>query len=151
VEEDSAAPTWQTLGAYLNSGSSPNRQFLKTFTHLEWRQYSALSHGAYEAFIGHLGDLPVGAYYFIDFLQHADRPKVEATYDLFMSKHIRRAATVLLSLITEIQAHCLFDSANINERICSIWLALIPLFESKEIYDARYDRLMREKAISQGF
>jgi hypothetical protein len=52
-------PMWPTLGTYLRPKSgvalSDNQRFLKTFTHLEWRQYSALSHGAYEASLGRLG------------------------------------------------------------------------------------------------
>jgi hypothetical protein len=145
-------PMWPTLGTYLRlkSGVTPsdNQQFLKTFTHLEWRQYSALSHGAYEAFIGTLGNVPVGSYYVQDFLPHDDRPKVDASYDLFLSTHLGRAATVLLCLLTEVQAYCRFDGAHINERICAVWQAMIPLFEAKEVYDGRYSKLMADKGIS---
>lgn len=145
-------PMWPTLGAYLSNVKagapmSPSQQFLKTFTHLEWRQYSALSHGAYEAFIGTLGDMPIGSYYLQDFLPHETRPKVDESYAAFLSIHLGRAATVLLCIITEVQAYCRFDGANINERICSIWAALVPLFEAKELYDGRYEKLMRDRGI----
>ena len=110
---------------------------------------SALSHGAYEAFAGTLGYLPVGAYYVRDFMPHDVRPKVDESYDLLISTHIGRAATVSLCLITELQAYCGFDGANINERICRIWDALLPLFEAKELYDGRYSRLMADKGISR--
>jgi hypothetical protein len=145
-------PPWPTLGTYISTKQaggilSEHQQFLKTFTHLAWRQYSALSHGAYEAFAGTLGNIPVGAYYVGDFLPHADRPKVDESYDLFISTHIGRAATVLLCLITELQAHCRFEGANINERICRVWEALLPLFDAKELYDGRYSKVMAEKGI----
>ena len=128
---------WPTLGTYLRPNQpggvlTPHQEFLKTFTYFGWRQYSALSHGAYEAFAGTLGHIPVGAYYVQDFLPHPYRPKVEESYDLFLSTHFGRAATVLICLITELQAYCRFDGANINERICRIWEDLLPLFEAKE-------------------
>jgi hypothetical protein len=145
-------PSWQTLGAYINTKQhggvlSDHQAFLKTFTHLGWRQYSALSHGAYEAFAGTLGHVPIGAYYMSDFMPHDSRPKVDESYELFVSTHIGRAATVLLCIITELQAYCRFDGANINERIRKIWDALTPLFEAKELYDGRYSQLMLERRI----
>jgi hypothetical protein len=145
-------PMWPTLGKYLSdvkpgAPMSPNQQFLKKFTHLEWRQYSALSHGAYEAFIGTLGDMPIGSYYMLDFLPHEIRPKLDESYAAFLSSHVGRAATVLLCIITEVQAYCRFDGADINERICNIWAALVPLFEAKELYDARYGTLMRDRGM----
>jgi len=148
-------PPWPTLGAYVGrehvGGTLTDHQrFLKTFTHLEWRQYSALSHGAYEAFTGTLGDLPIGAYLVSDFLPHANRPAMEQSYDLFLSTHIGRAATVLLCLLTEIQAYCRFDGANINERLVRIWDILLPRPEVKELHDARYRELMASRGIRQG-
>jgi hypothetical protein len=147
------APDWFTLGKYLSQKQpggalSDHQVFLKTFTHLEWRQYSALSHGAYEAFIGTLGDLPVGAYYVQDFLPHASRPKVDESYASLISTHIGRAATVLLCLLTEIQAYCRFDGAHINERMTKIWGILLPRLEVKELYDARYAKLMADRGLS---
>lgn len=147
-------PYWQTLGTYLGakqpSGAhSDHQQFLKTFTHLEWRQYSALSHGAFEAFVGHLGSLPVGAYYMTDFFPHEVRPKIDQTFEQFLSTHIGRAATVLLSILTEIQAYCKFEGANINQRLLKVWATLMPLFEAKEVYDLRYAQLMRDSGIAR--
>jgi hypothetical protein len=143
---------WPTLGKYLDQRGpgatvTAHQQFLRTFTYLGWRQYSALSHGAYEAFAGTLGNLPVGSYYINDFLPHDVRPKVENSYELFVSAHLGRAATVLLCMITELQAYCRFDGANINERIRKVWEPLLPLFEAKELYDGRYAKLMAEKGI----
>ena len=145
---------WPTFGTYINTlqtggARTEIQQFLKTFAHLEWRQYSALSHGAYEAFIGTLGMVPVGAYYMNDFLPHEERDKLDDTYDLFLSTHIGRSASVLLCMLTEIQAYCRFDGANINERIGKIWAALLPFPATRELYDGRYGKLMRESGIER--
>jgi hypothetical protein len=114
---------------------------------MEWRQYSALSHGAYEGFIGFVGPHPVGAYYTSDFLPHALRPKLDASYDMFLSKHLARASAVLLCMITELQAYCRFDGARINERIHELWETLMPLFDAKELYEGRYAQLIRARKI----
>jgi hypothetical protein len=85
-----------------------------------------------------------------DFIFEAgDRDKIDDTYDIFLSTHIGRAATVLLCMITEIQAYSRFDGHSINERICRVWKALLPLFESKELYDGRYERLIADQGISR--
>jgi hypothetical protein len=144
---------WPTFGKYIDRRQpggvlTENQEFLKTFARLEWRQYSALSHGAFEAFIGTLlGDVPIGAYYVNDFLPWDRRDQVDESFFLFMSTHLGRAATVLLCLVTELQLHCRFDGANINERICGIWDALVPFPATKELYDKRHVKLMQEKGI----
>jgi hypothetical protein len=144
---------WPTFGSYVGKMQqggtlTENQQFLKTFAHLEWRQYSALSHGAYEAFIGTMGHFPIGVYYMNDYCPHEMRKNIEESYDLFLTLHLGRAATVLLCMVTELQAHCRFSGYNINERICNVWSALLPLFEAKELYDARYRAMMKENGIS---
>jgi len=154
VDDVMKQPYWQTLGTYLNAKQpggvlSDHQRFLGTFTHLEWRQYSALSHGAFEAFAGQIGSLPVGAYYMTDFFPHEMRPKIDETFELFLSTHIGRAATVLLSILTEIQAYCKFEGANINQRLLKVWAALMPLFEAKEVYDLRYAQLMKDSGIAR--
>jgi len=151
-DEIMSEPMWPTLGKYISTKGpggnlTEHQEFLKAFTHMEWRQYSALSHGAYEGFIGFVGPIPVGAYYTRDFLPHAQRPKIDASYDMYLSGHIGRAATVLLCMITELQAYCRFEGANINERICKLWKALIPLFEANELYEERYLQLMKAQRI----
>lgn len=152
VDEVEKQPYWQTLGSYLVSKQpggvlSKHQEFLKQFTFLGWRQYSALSHGAFEAFMGTLGHHPVGAYYMRDFLPQETRPKVDEGYHMFLSSHIGRAATVLLCIITEIQAYCKFEGHRINERICEVWDALKPLFETEELYRGRYEKLLEDRGI----
>ena len=152
MDEVMVQSMWPTLGRYVGSaqpggGFTEHQRFLKTFTLLNWRQYSALSHGAFEAFVGTLGHVPIGAYYLNDFLSHEDEVKVEDSYELFLSTHVGRSATVLLCLITELQVHCRFEGHNINDRICKIWEALMPLFEAKDLYQGRYAERMKENGI----
>lgn len=143
---------WPTLGKYIRPRRptdplTEHQKFLKTFTLLEWGQYSALSHAACEAFIGNLGSIPIGAYYMNDFLPHDERAKLDDNLDLFLSTHLGRSATVLLCLLTEIQAHCRFDGANINARICSVWGALRKFPVAQEFYEGRYFKLLQERGI----
>ena len=84
----------------------------------------------------------------IPFPTSIDLARIEARYDILVSAHLGRAATVLLCLITELQAHCRFEGANINERIHNIWKTLLPLFEANELYEERYAKLMEERGIS---
>ena len=64
------------------------------------------------------------------------------------SLHLLRASTVLLATITELQAYFKFDGANINKRIREIWDVLLVHMDVKELYDARYVQLMKERGIS---
>ncbi len=143
---------WQTMGSYVGTkgpgGSlTPHQRFLGQFTHLQWKQYSALSHAGYEGFAGLLDAAPLGAYFMTDFLPHELRAKVEERYELHVSSHLGRAALLLLCIVTELQASCRFDGAEINARICRVWDALLPLYDTKELYDGRYSQLMADKGI----
>jgi hypothetical protein len=86
-------------------------------------------------------------YFIIDVLPHDERPKIEAQYPEFISRHVGRAATVLLCLITEIQMRFRFEGADINSRIVTMWNALLEFFEAKELYNDRYESLMRATRI----
>jgi hypothetical protein len=55
-----------------------------------------------------------------------------------------RAATIMLCIVTEVQAHFRFTDANINARIHRVWNAVMPIFEAKELYDERYAQLMAD-------
>jgi hypothetical protein len=141
---------WQTFGQFIKTqraggSQSDVQRFLKTFAYLQWRQYSGLSHGTYEAFIGTMGPIPVGAYYMNDFLPHEIRRDIADSYHMLLSTHLGRSATVLLCMVTEIQAYCRFEGANINHRVCEVWSALLPSPSARELFDARYSKLMHEK------
>lgn len=139
--------SWPTLGTYVNNQQSggvltPNQQFLEKFLLGDWRQYSAMAHGAFE------GLLPVAMYYVTDTLPHDNRPLVEGdAHSRFTSSHIVRAALVLLCIVTEFQGYFKFDGARINERIHQVWNALVPTFDAKELYQDRYERFMKDKRI----
>ena len=56
VEEIRKAKTWETLGRYISKGKIEDiaapQAFLKRFTHMQWRQYSGLSHATFDGYIG---------------------------------------------------------------------------------------------------
>jgi hypothetical protein len=154
IDEVMAQSYWQTLGNYLSARKTggvldSHQQFLKTFTFFDWRQYSALSHGVYEAFAGIMGHLPLGAYYLTDLLPQGVRPTITDSYDMFLATHIGRAALILLCIVTEIQAHARFHGHNIDERIVKIWNALMPLYDAKELYDGHYAKVMTDRGMSR--
>lgn len=143
--EAMAQAPWPTMGAYIRSKpDTAHKEFLRKFTYLEWRQYSALAHAAFEAYIGQES---LGAYFISDEMSHEYRPRIEENYPKFMTRHIARAALILLCTVTEIQARCRFEGANINDRICKVWNTLRPLAEAKELLDGRYAALMTVKKI----
>lgn len=140
-------PPWPTLGKYISDKQpggklTPHQEFLKTFTYGHWREYSAMAHGAFE------GLMPVAMYYISDSMPHEERPKLEEVYPIMLSLHLARAATILLCIVTELQAYFHFDGARIDERIHEIWNALMPVFEAKELFTGRYANLMEEKHIN---
>ncbi len=144
--EVQTAQPWKTLGKYLGDrgpgGTLTLHQiFLKTFTHGMWREYSAISHGGFE------GLLDVATYYTRDALPHELRPKLDEVFPRIMSLHMMRASLILLCLITELQLRFQFTDANINQRIENIWLILKPAFEANELYNERYEALMKQKGI----
>jgi hypothetical protein len=149
-EEVRRTDKWKTLGIYLISGkkgdATPHQKFLKTFTHMHWRQYSALAHAGYD---GYLGEIPSGAYFVLDSLPHERRAPIEKAYIAVLTKHIGRAAVALLCIVTEVQLYFRFDGADINNRICQMWASLLPFFEATEIYEERYKQLLRERGIRQ--
>jgi len=55
---------------------------------------------------------------------------------------------VLLATITELHAFFKFDGANINKRIREIWDVLLVHMDVKELYDARYAQLMKDRGMS---
>ncbi len=139
---------WPALGKYALDKSpggvtTAHQNFLKTFTLGKWREYSAMSHGAFE------GLMPTAMFYVRDAMPHDDRPKIEETFERVLFLHIGRAAGILLSIVTELQAYFRFDDngARINERIHEMWDILTVVPELKEIYDEHYAPLMKARSI----
>jgi hypothetical protein len=144
-----ASPPWPTLGKYISDKkpggvTTPHQDFLKTFFRGRWREYSAMAHGGFE------GLLMAGMFYIQDSALHEDREKIADAHDMVFSSHVGRAALVLLCTITELQASFRFDDdgARINERIHQMWTALMVVPEVKEVYDGRYEKVMRDRGIS---
>ena len=84
----------------------------------------------------------------LDNVPHDDRTKIETMYAAFLTRHIGRAAMLLLCIATELQLYFRFDGAKINARIQEMWNVLMVGFEVKEIYEERYMRLMKERGIA---
>lgn len=144
VRDKKKYPDWPTLGKYIKQGvPSPHKAFLDTFSYGNWKQYSAISHGAFEELH------EIGSFLNRDGHPHDERPKIDEAYPRMMSYHIISAATLMLSIITEVQAAYRFEDsgARINERILEGWQALIPAMDAKEIYDNHYLQLMKDKGI----
>jgi hypothetical protein len=142
------ASKWPTLGRYVKSPQSggtfsPHQQFLKLLNYGPWREYSALAHGTFD------GLLETAVMYITDMLPHEDRPKRDEAHPRRLSTHMSQAAGILISVVTEIQAHFRFDDdgARINERILEVWNALMPTFTVKELYNKRYSQLMKDAGI----
>lgn len=142
-------PAWPTLGKYMldkkpGGVTTPHQDFLKIFLYGRWREYSAMAHGGFE------GLLSAGMFYIKDSAPHEEREKIDDAHERVFSSHIGRAALVLLCMITEVQAYFKFDDdgARINERIHQMWNALMPIPEVKEVYDQRYEQLMKIRGIN---
>jgi hypothetical protein len=84
----------------------------------------------------------------IDRFPHEQRPQFEEMDKAFVTRHIGRAAMILLSIVTEIQLYFRFDGADINNRIQKMWAALAGFFEADELYRERYAGLMKERGIA---
>jgi len=146
--EVEAAEWWPTLSGYLRvrKGTvlTPHQEFLKKLTFVFWKEYSAMTHAVFQ------GLMPTAVFYIPgmiphDLREHFDNEVVER----FISTHLSRSAAILLCTITEIQAEFrFFDEARINERLLDVWKALLRVEAVKELYDARYKQLMREKGIA---
>jgi hypothetical protein len=144
VRDKKKYPDWMTLGKYIAQGSpSPHKTFLDTFSYGDWKRYSAISHGAAE------GLHEVGSFLNYDGHPHEERHKIDEVYPRMMSFYIIHAATLMLSIITEVQASYKFhdSGARINERIIESWNALLPAPDAKEIYDNHYMQIMKDKGI----
>jgi hypothetical protein len=146
MDEVLAESPWPTMGNYvkrLQPGgvTTAHQDFLKSFTYLAWREYSAMAHCTFE------GLMLTGVFLIPDKFTHEQRPKIDEAHSRMVFLHISRVAAILLCIITEVQAHFKFDGANINERIHEMWDVLHPVAEIKELYADRYQRLMQEKNI----
>jgi hypothetical protein len=95
------------------------------------------------------GLLPIAMFYMPDKIPHEHRSRFDDVVERFIATHLLRNAAILLCTLTEVQAALrFFDEARINERLLSVWKALLRVPEVKELYDARYKQLMQEKRVT---
>jgi hypothetical protein len=118
------------------------KNFSKRLTLGFWREYSGISHATFN------GLMPIGIFYAPEKVVHEKRNQFDEHADNLIALHVSRAAGILICILTEIQAHFLFEGGNINSRLHEIWNALIPMPEIKELYDARYAQLLKDKGIT---
>jgi hypothetical protein len=136
---------WPTLSRYLSvkpgSSPTPHQEFLSRLTFGFWQEYSGISHATFQ------GLLPIAVFLAPRDLPIDDRPMVDNASEELIAIHIPRVAAILLCVLTELQGHFHFDGASIDQRLHEIWDALVIAPEVKELYDARYAQLMKDKGI----
>jgi hypothetical protein len=133
---------WPLLGTYLDQKpDTPHKQLVRRISLGFWRDYSSISHASYD------GLVQLFPFIARDRLPHAMRtPELDNYRVRCFSMHFARAAVLLLCLLTEIQHYFKFDGANIDKRLREIWTAMLPIYEVKELYDFRYNAVLREPA-----
>lgn len=140
---------WPTLSRYLQvdktSVPTPHQEFLRKLTFGFWQEYSGISHATFQ------GLLPIAIFLAPKDLPHEERPKVDSASEDLIAIHIPRVAAILVCMLTEIQAYLRFDGARINQRLREIWDALIIAPEVKELYDARYAQLIKDRGLDGDF
>jgi hypothetical protein len=144
LEDIRESDDWQLLGRYLSStprGTS-HKKLMRQFVRGPWGKYSEMSHATFA------GILETYQFLNTDEAPHELRPQILAHAELWLAEHLGRAATLLISVITEIQSACDFSGHNINLRIIEAWQAAIAFPEAKDIYDFRYAKLMEDKGIA---
>jgi hypothetical protein len=136
---------WPTLSGYLrikNPSIVAHQDFLRSLTLGFWQEYSGISHATFQ------GLLPIGVLMAPKDLPIEFRPKVEDVSESLIALLLFRVAAVLLCIVTEIQASLKFDGARINERLHEIWNALQPAREVRELFDQRYEGLMKKAGLN---
>jgi hypothetical protein len=133
---------WPLLGDYLDrKPDTPHKQLLRRISLGFWREYSSISHASYD------GLVQLFPFIARDRLPHGMRTPELDNYGLrSLAMHFARAAVLLLCLLTEIQDHFKFQGANIDKRLRETWTAMLAIYEVKELFDFRYDAILREQA-----
>jgi hypothetical protein len=132
---------WPLLGEYVDAKKNtdtPHRQMIRRLSLGIWREYSSISHASYD---GLVTLYPFIAY---DSLPHRMRNDALDNYSLRnFTMHFGRASGLLLCLLTEIQHYFKFDDSNVDTRLRDIWIAILPMYEIRELYDFRYKSILR--------
>jgi hypothetical protein len=130
---------WPLLGVYLDAkpDDTPHKQMLRKLTLGFWKEYSSISHSSHD------GLLSILHFIATDRAPHEMRPAINDAAERHIAVHIGRAAGILLCLLTEIQHFCKFEGANIDQRLADMWAAIWPVVEVRELFDYRYNALLR--------
>jgi hypothetical protein len=136
---------WPTMSAYLrpekNVPLTPHQEFLTKLTLGFWQEYSGIAHATFQ------GLMLTAMCYVTDKVPPEEELRFEDALESMLFIQMTRVAAILLCTLTEVQAHCRFGGARINERLHEIWNALLKAPEIKELYDERYSKLMQDKGI----
>jgi hypothetical protein len=137
---DDKANEWPLLGKYL--GQKPDtahKRMLRSFTLGFWKEYSSISHASYDGLVS------IFPFIASDKLPVDRRAENSDVGERHIAVHIGRAAAILLCLLTEIQNFYRFDGpARIDERLATVWAAMLQLPEANELYASRYRELLRK-------
>lgn len=106
-----------------------------------WDEYSSISHASYSAYCDYFLSPTIAKDSFG--FEHRDK-KDEKWLNCQITWHIGRAASILLSLTTEIQAAFDFEIPQIKERLAVLWTSMLGLDEPRAIYDFRYKNLVEK-------
>jgi hypothetical protein len=121
----------------VKSGTSlpPTRQFLVFLNDWCYRELSSQAHLSFD------GVLRVGALLLRDTLLHDQKDHLEETgLPRFKSSQIGRTLTLVLALLSEIEAYFSFGS---RQKLRYLWTILGSYcLESKEVYEKRYQALL---------
>lgn len=141
-----AAKIWPTMSGYLRPEKgiplTSHQDFLKRLTLGFWQEYSGIAHATFQ------GLMFTGLFYIPEKVTPEEQQQFQDSIESMLFMTMTRVAAVLLSILTEVQAHCRFRGARINQRLHEVWNALTPSArEVKELYDERYAKLMMERGI----
>jgi hypothetical protein len=143
--EVESAKVWPTMSAYLRPDKgvplTAHQEFLTKLTLGFWQEYSGMAHATFQ------GLMSTAMCYVTDKVAPEEQLQFEDAFESMLFIHITRVAAILLCILTEVQAHCRFGGARINERLHEIWNALLSVPEVKELSDLRYAKLMQDAGI----
>jgi hypothetical protein len=136
---------WVLLSRYLQSPAaddSDHKKLMRRFIHGPWRQYSEISHvtfrGVHELF----------EVLNTDAAPHQHRSAIFERAERSLTQHLGRTATVLLAVISEIQAVYRFEGHSVNARLHAMWREMVNFSEGKEMYTLHYKALMETNRIT---
>ena len=130
---------WDTLSAYLREAAKKSDEasaFLKGFIHGDWAQYSAMAHGGFE------GLMETAGFFTRDFFDVRIREIQDARYPGEMTRHVMRAATLILCILTELKARFEIKDEQLDTNIHNLWETMRIDLNTNKLYLGRYQDLI---------